>query len=809
MSQNLQPPVVLQDPDDFEKDHSGNPHLRDVMDARLHRRHVLRGGVSALLAAGLSPALLAGCGDSNDDTASATAPAAEPVKALGFTAVAKATTDLIQVPPGYSATVLFATGDSMDASVPAYLGNGTETNYARRSGDHHDGIHYYGLNAAGNARDAKGTERALLALNHENISGTAQFMHPQGETNVSGTAARPESEVIKEIEAHGVSIIEIQKTAGKFAMQRTSSYNRRITARTEATISGEVRGTDYVKTKFSPAGLICRGTINNCGSGKTPWGTYVTAEENWAGYFIRNAGDDALRSAREQAQLKRNGLTASPTAAVAGFAHRKWSTVVPADPTSTDYSRWNISVLGATAADDFRNEHNTFGYIVEIDPYDPTSRPKKRTSMGRRANEGASCSIPKAGKPLAFYIGCDSRGEYVYKYVSAANWDEADRDVGGMAAGDKYLDKGTMYAARFDADGTGAWVKLDLSNPDVAAGVPVSAQNPSGYRFENLADICVNTRLAAGAAKATRMDRPEWTAVNPFNGEVYITMTENPDRGNINTVSGNNVPNPDVDAANPRAWLDSKGASSQGPAAAAQRGNVHGHIVRIREDGDDAGATTFKWDIFLFGAQAKADTGLDDTYYQQQVNLSGLSALNDLSKPDGAWFSPTTGILWIQTDDNTLTDQTNCMLLACIPGKHGDGGKIDVVNRADGSPDSAVRAAGATKTVSTYAGRKMTDATFKRFLLAPNGAEVTGITESPDGKAIFVDIQHPGENTGRAGTPVATVALSPTTLNGPFESNWPGNGGGLTAAYGPGGATARPRSATIMITRNDGGVIGV
>ena len=236
--------------------------------------------------------------------------------------------------------------------------------------------------------------------------------------------------------------------------------------------------------------------------------------------------------------------------------------------------------------------------------------------------------------------------------------------------------------------------------------------------------------------------------------------------------------------------------SLQNPAAIpAQRGNVNGHIVRIREDGDSAGAETFKWDIFLFGAQAKADTGLDDVNYQANVNLSGLSDINDLSKPDGCWFSRASGILWIETDDNTYTDVSNTMLLAAIPGVQGDGGAVTVVNKADGSPNRAVTA---DKTVQTFMGKKMTDVTFKRFLTAPVGAEVTGVAESPDGKALFVNIQHPGENTSAS---MFTAGM--------YESNWPGNGSGIAAAYGPGGASARPRSATVMITKDDGGVIGL
>ena len=392
-------------------------------------------------------------------------------------------------------------------------------------------------------------------------------------------------------------------------------------------------------------------------------------------------------------------------------------------------------------------------------------------------------------------MGCDSRGEYIYKFVSKKLWVAADANPADrLATGASYMDEGTIYAARFDADGTGVWVKCDLSNPLVAAGVPVSALNPAGYRFDSLADICVNTRLAAGAAGATRMDRPEWTAVNPANGEIYITCTENPDRGGVNTTN-NNIPMANVDPANPRYWSDSKGITSQNAAAVPfQRGNVNGHIMRMRETGDTAAAETFRWDIFLFGAQAVADSGFDNVNWQANVNLSKLSAMNDLSKPDGIWFSKASGILWIETDDNTFTDQTNAMLLAAIPGTQGDGGKITVVNKADGSPDRSVTA---DKSVDTFAGKPMNDTILRRFLTAPTGAEVTGVAESSDGRVMFVNIQHPGENTTNAGFTA-----------GIFESNWPANGGGLTGAYGPGGASGRPRSATIMITKNDGGVIG-
>lgn len=807
MDMSQQPAPQIIEPDDLDKNPSTAPHLKDIVAGRISRRDVLRGGLGAMTAAGFGAAGLMAA-DSAQAYIPVPLPPGSPAPMLDFSAVPRFTDDMIHVADGYKATVIFATGDSLDPSVPEYVGNGSETNYARRAGDHHDGMNYFGLSARGDFRDDSNSNRGLLCVNHENITGTAQFLHPTGGTNLSLTAPnRPEDEVIKEIEAHGVSVVELRRVGGELKTHKPSRFNRRVTARTPMDIHGPARGTPYMVTKYSPSGTTSRGTLNNCGHGTTPWGTYLTCEENWASYFFRNAGDDTLRTERENAQLRRNGI--NPNAG--GFSYRRWDRVTPVEFAADEFERWNCSVTAASPTLDFRNEPNTFGYVVEIDPYNPGARPRKRTAMGRRANEGAWCSNPRPGRPLAFYIGCDSRNEYVYKFVTTRAWNPVDAQRGGLDTGDSYLDSGTIYAAVFNADGTGRWEPLTLSNPKVAAGLPPSTRFPEGYRFQDLADICVNTRLAAGAAGATRMDRPEWTAVNPFTGEIYITMTENPDRGvgigvvpnPTQTFSSNNVPNPPLDAANPRYWLDPKAATSQGAASPTQRGNVNGHIVRIRETRDDPGALTFRWDIFVFGAQANADNPADEANHQANVNLSGLTTNNEFSKPDGCWFSPKTGILYIQTDDNTMTDRCNAMLLAAIPGRVGDGGAVDVVNRAAGSPDPAVRSAGVDVTQRTYVGRRMTEATLKRLFVGPMGAEITGLSETPDGKALFINIQHPGENTGRAGAVPPSTAITPTTPNGPFESNWPGNMG-----YGPGGANARPRSATVVITRLDGGVIG-
>jgi secreted PhoX family phosphatase len=367
--------------------------------------------------------------------------------------------------------------------------------------------------------------------------------------------------------------------------------------------------------------------------------------------------------------------------------------------------------------------------------------------MGRFAHEAAVCGIPKAGEPLAFYMGCDSRNEYIYKFVTAAVWDP--RDVGaGMVAGDKYLSEGKLYAARFDASGQGEWLELNIADPRVA--------QYGAYKFANQADVLVNARHAADAVGATKMDRPEWGAVNHRNGEIYFALTNN---------SAVNRTPTKVDAANPRAYMDLDGKKVAG--------NPNGHIIRFKESGHKATAKAFAWDIFVFGAEE--DSG--------DANLSGLTTKNAFSSPDGLWFSKATGICWIQTDDGAFTDETNCMMLAAIPGQVGDGGKVTVKNKM------LVNGAEQTGTQETFLGAALGEAKLRRFLVAPKGAEVTGITETADGRTLFVNIQHPGE---------LSKALSSGTAP---QSTWPGNQG-----VGPQG---RPRSATIVITRKDGGLIGL
>ncbi|WP_307718243.1 PhoX family phosphatase [Sphingomonas sp. TZW2008] len=550
-----------------------------------------------------------GVGDSaTADTTVTVSPAT-----LDFTAVPKNLNDLVTVPAGYRVTVLYRLGDPINAATSAFANNGTDTTFSARAGDHHDGMSFFGLAASGATRDASNSSRGLLVLNHENI--TQAYLHANGPTSAGGV--RPESEAIKEIEAHGVSVIEVTRGASAWNYVQASALNRRITPNTPTSFSGPARGNAQLRTALSADGTQGRGTINNCANGPMPWGTYATAEENWAGYFRRDAGDAAVRNAAGQAKenrsLQRYGIAEGRT------GNYGWATVTPSDASNTVFRRWNATAIAGSAADgsaDYRHEPFQFGWIVEIDPYNPSSTPRKRTALGRMNHEGVEPGRMIAGVRPAFYMGDDAQNEYIYKFVSNTAWSAADANAADrLAVGDKYLDAGTLYVAKFNAEGNGQWLPLTFGTG------PLTSANVD-YPFADQADVLINCRLAADFVGATRMDRPEWTAVNPANGEMYCTLTNNSSRTPATT-----------DAANPRAYTDPKlpqgDVVNADPPTSAQatRGNANGHVIRLREAGDTTEATTFQWDVFLFGSGRDLDPA--------NINLSGLDDTNDFSSPDG------------------------------------------------------------------------------------------------------------------------------------------------------------------------------
>ncbi len=667
---------------------SANPTFQSVLERRLSRRNVLRGSLSGAVAGlfAASPvAALARNAFLPTTAAGSSARALNP--ALGFDAIPVTRSDTATLPFGYKAQVLVPWGTPITGSYPAYDGvNGNSgAEQEQQVGSHHDGIHYFPL-----ADDPNG--HGLLCINHEYVD--QNLLHAGGPTVVGGVRTVAD-QVRKEIAAHGVTVVEVRRDGNGAWDAVRGKYNRRITAGTRVEISGPVRGSDHVRTKYSPAGTHARGTINNCGHGTTPWDTYLTCEENWSGYFV-NRG--SVRPREQQ----RFGV---PFGANASSRYR-WDTV-PGDATE----RFNVTPTGASALDDYRNEANGHGWILEIDPFDPASTPKKRTAMGRFGHEACVFAPPQNGQPLAFYSGDDAQNEYIYKFVTAGRWNarRIDRDM---------LDKGTLYVAVFHDDGTGEWRALDIHDPAFRA-----AAAAAGVEFKDQADVLVNTRLAADVVGATKMDRPEWGAVHPQTGEVYFTLTNNGAR----TVA---------DAANPRT------------------ANANGHIIRWREQGNRAWATRFEWDLFVLAGP---------TSNSQILPAQGGPALDDsnvFASPDGLWIDGN-GILWIQTDMSGSQQGS---------GPFGENGML-AANPVTGE--------------------------IRRFLSGPKDQETTGVVSTPDGRTMFVNFQHPGDRSGATS----------------FTSNWPDHG----AAYRHPGAPvvpvdpkgARPRSATLVITREDGGVIGL
>lgn len=548
----------INDPDP-QTNFSDNREFADVLNINLSRRRFLQGG-----AAVAATAFLAGCAGpvstlSNRNT-------------LGFTPVAISHHDNIQVPAGYSAKAFLPWGTPLTANAADFHGNASNSgaDQEQQIGSHHDGMHFFPIDAKTTATNSR---EGLLVINHEYVDPA--FLHAEGPI----PAPRPQTQVHKEIAAHGVSVAHIADVDGEWQLQQHSPLNRRITGSTPMEIRGPAAGHAKMRTKFSPEGRATRGTINNCAHGYTPWGTYLTCEENWARCFV-NKGEHT----REQT---RYGVATDN-------GRYYWET---ATPSADQYDRFDVTATADSATEDYRNEANTFGWIVEIDPFDANSTPIKHTALGRFAHEGIVFAPAEEGKPLVAYSGDDARFEYIYKFVSAKPYQRA-------TAGSHLLESGTLYVARFDEDGNGEWLPLDINNTEFQA-----AARAANVEFSDQGDVLLNARLAADILGATKMDRPEWGAVHPLTGEVYFTLTNNTRRSEDQT-----------DAANPRAE------------------NYAGHIIRWREQGDTQ--TAFAWDIFMLG-------GEPGTYTASSAIT--LDESNHHACPDGLWFD-NSGLLWIQTD---------------------------------------------------------------------------------------------------------------------------------------------------------------
>ena len=622
------------------------------------RRSMLKSGLglAALSFMGLGLSACGSDGDGGDDAG--TTP---PVQS-SFRPIAVSTGDTVVVPEGYVAEPLLRWGDPLVSGAPAWIGDGNDTWQAQEMqfGDNCDGNWFFPFaDAAGNAR----SDRGLFVSNHEYIN--PEYFYAPGSDAADWRNPFTFEKVKKALAAHGVSVAEVQRGAdGKWSLVQGSIYNRRITGYTPMDVTGPAAGHALLRTAADPSGTEVLGTLNNCAAGWTPWGTYVTCEENFNGYFGWN-GERTPNALENRYGVSRGG-----------FGYR-WHEVDP---------RFDVNATP--------NEPNRHGWIVEIDPFNPASKPKKRTALGRFKHENAEVVVAPNGK-VVVYSGDDERNEYIYKFVS----DRAYK-AGDAANNRDLLESGTLYVARFDAGatagdqkGTGVWLPLVFGQ---------NGLTPENG-FASQADVLIRVRQAADRVGATIMDRPEWITSNPKKaGEVYCALTNNNRRGTTtassNKADGSTVAGsarPPVDDANPRA------------------NNLWGSIIRWNEAGGDVTATSFDWDIFLVAGNPKK--------YPDRSDLrSGSAAItvdNQFNSPDGIGFD-FLGRLWIQTD-----------------GSYNNTGEYD------GQGNNQMLMA------------DVLTGEVKRFLVGPSGCEVTGLSFSPDMKSMFVGIQHPGEIGGHPNAP--------------------------------------------------------
>ena len=661
-----------------------NPHLSDVVQRGLSRRTVMQGGLTALALGFFGGASGLGAGSAfAAPKPAAGAGAASPL--LGFTAVPPSFFDTFVVPTGYSAQVLIPWGTPLRPNGPAWRKDASNTaaEQEQQVGSHHDGMHFFPLKEGPQAN-----RRGLLVLNHEYINPTLHY--------TDGDAVITKAKVDKALAGHGVTVIEVADAGGGWKPSG-GRLNRRITGASPVTFSGPV-------TMAHPAletGSAPLGTLNNCSHGYTPWGTYLACEENFNGYF--GTEDKTFTPTPDQA---RYGIRKEPaTLPAATASNPKATRPNPVGGTVQSFGyKWHPVDARFDLAKN-PNELNRFGWVVEIDPFDTSSVPVKRTALGRFKHESATVTEAKGGQ-VVVYSGDDENRDYVYKYVSNAPW----RTI--INAGKSPLDEGTLYVAKFADDLTGTWLPLTKDNKKLSG-------------FVDQADIALRTRQAADAVGATRLDRPEWVAVNERNKDVYLTLT--------NGSTG-------VGAVNPR------------------NPNPYGSIVRWREAGADSAALSFAWDIFLLAGDPTVDPN------------TTVSDEDRFGSPDGIWADPD-GRIWIQTDISNSVQRLNAEIKNSSGEVIGQSGYKHIGNNMMLVADPV------TKEV-------------KRFLTGPNGCEITGCITTPDQKTMFVNVQHPGESTPASGG-------TPTPANPRLVSNWPD--------FDPEG---RPRSATVVITKDDGGVIG-
>ena len=559
--------IRADDAENIGSNASHNPTISDILALRLSRRDVMAGllaTTSASLTASTASLIAAPPGVANAaQPATAAPPATTPT--FTFDELSAGIDETHHVAKGYDADILIRWGDGVLGDAPRFdPAAQTADAQARQFGYNNDFIGFIPLDGS--------SQHGLLVVNHEYTNRELMFPGFDDEPGKAATFERTTREQIAiEMSAHGGSVIEVERKNGKWSVVAASRYARRITAETPMRISGPAAGHTSMRTKADPSGTQVLGMINNCAGATTPWGTWLTCEENFNGYFW---GKGKLNKATDPTALKRYSIPGE------WYAWAKF------------HDRFDVI--------EEPSEAHRFGWVVEIDPFDPNSTPVKRTALGRFKHEGAGNIVNRDGR-FVVYQGDDEKFEYVYRFVTKRTVDPVDR-----AANLDILDEGTLFVARFDADGSGRWLPL------VHNQGPLNEANG----FRNQGDVVIRTRQAADLLGATKMDRPEDIEANAKTGKVYLMLTNNNKRDTAT-----------LDAANPRA------------------DNKFGHIIEMTpEDGDHA-ADVFRWEILVrCGDPAIAAVG---------------ATFNPLTSKDG-WFGmpdncaiDSLGRLWIATDGNS------------------------------------------------------------------------------------------------------------------------------------------------------------
>jgi secreted PhoX family phosphatase len=536
---------------------SDNPTLGDIIAARFGRREFLRGGLGvAAIAATVSPLALMAADQARADVKSR----------FAFNEIEAGSDENHRVAEGYDADILMRWGDPVLPGAPKFdPANQSAAAQRLQFGYNCDYLAFFPMPGAANP-----SQHGLLVVNHEYTNEELMFpgLGRQDVKRASFAGMTPELVAI-EMAAHGGTVVEVKRENGKWRVVPDSKYVRRIDATTPMDISGPAAGHGRMQTKEDPTGRRVLGMINNCAGGMTPWGTWLTCEENFHFYIW-----GALAADHPEARnYKRYGVPGN------GYAWGKFN------------DRFDVSKEP--------NEANRFGWIVEIDPFDPTSTPKKRTALGRMKHEGAEGLINKDGR-YVIYTGDDERFDYVYRFVTSARVDTAaprnNRDI---------LDSGTLSVARYDADGSVTWLPL------VHGQGPLTAANG----FNSQVDILIETRRAADLVGATKMDRPEDVEANPATQKVYVALTNNTRRTEAQ-----------LDAANPRP------------------NNAFGHVIEMTPPEGDHAAEKYSWTVLVRCGDPKiAAVGAT---FSAETTANGWFGM-----PDNLAFDAQ-GRLWVSTDGN-------------------------------------------------------------------------------------------------------------------------------------------------------------